>query len=83
MIGKRRLKHGNRFLIKNTLENGKGLMPKFDQLSFGAKDAIVAFLKETGKGVQLDLEEIGLSFQITFHGSHQVITQLKMMEASQ
>lgn len=48
--------------IKNTLENGKGLMPKFDQLSFGEKDAIVAFLKETGKGVQLDLEEIGLSF---------------------
>ncbi|MDA1120221.1 MAG: pyrroloquinoline quinone-dependent dehydrogenase [Bacteroidetes bacterium] len=48
--------------IKTTLENGKGLMPKFSQLNSVEKEAIISFLNNTGKEIQLDARQIGLTF---------------------
>jgi quinoprotein glucose dehydrogenase len=44
------------------LLNGKGSMPKFSNLSEDERQAIIAFLKDEGRDVKLNREELDLSF---------------------
>ncbi len=48
--------------IKNTLQNGKGLMPTFTWFSDTEKDALVAYLKDQDKETMVDMAEVGVSF---------------------
>ncbi len=48
--------------ILQTLENGKGNMPKFNWLSQDERNALMAFLKGEGKDEELDLSEMVLNF---------------------
>ena len=48
--------------LHELLTDGKGLMPKFDWLSDDEKNAIVAFLKDQGKDLSIDLSKISVNF---------------------
>lgn len=48
--------------VQTVLVEGKGQMPKFGSLSQDERDALVAFLQETGKDTRLDREALNLSF---------------------
>lgn len=49
--------------IRQTLLEGKGQMPKFPQLSEDEREALVAFLRNTGKRKQLNRQNIQRSIQ--------------------
>jgi quinoprotein glucose dehydrogenase len=44
------------------LKTGKGQMPIFDWLADEEKEAIIAFLKDTGQNIEIDLKKISLNF---------------------
>jgi len=48
--------------IYTVLEEGKGQMPKFPTFSQDEKDALIAFLWDEGKDIQIDTDKIKMSF---------------------